>query len=104
VLVVYVVVDDAVDGEIQLPGIAPGPEVIIVVIVVDARMALPLGRTTIGIPLIVVVVSEETVGMVMVLPPMTTEPEVGVYRVPQMTTEAGNMEEGLVRIVTPRPF
>jgi hypothetical protein len=82
VLVVYVVVDDAVDGEIQLPGIAPGPEVIIVVIVVDARIALPLGRTTIGIPLIVVVVSEETVGTAMVLPPTTTEPEVGVYGVP----------------------
>jgi hypothetical protein len=76
------VVDGAIDVEIQLPGIAPGPEVIIVVIVVDAGMAIPLGRITIGIPLIVVVVSDETVGMAMVLPPTTTEPDVGVYGVP----------------------
>jgi hypothetical protein len=52
------------------------------VIVVDSRMAIPLGRITIRIPLIVVVVSDETVRTAMVLPPITTKLDIGVYRVP----------------------
>jgi hypothetical protein len=38
------VVEGAVDVEIQLPGIAPGPDVIIMVIVADAGMASPPGN------------------------------------------------------------
>lgn len=75
VAVLAVDVNGAVDGEIQLPGIAPDPDVIIVVIVVDAGMALPLGMITIVVLLIVVVVSEATDGAGMVLPLTTTEPE-----------------------------
>jgi hypothetical protein len=38
------VVEGAVDVEIQLPSIAPGPDVTIMVIVADAGMASPPGN------------------------------------------------------------